>query len=124
MGEIEGRDRGKLVGLLVSCKYVANQTGIYFKFFFCLFLQFYHSFTKCTQSQTPLMSDSFDLLLKKLTEIQWDTLTSMNNLPGGCLQSFVCNFSLFTIVNLENIVFSERPKSIFWPIPKPIIVVL
>ncbi len=29
------------------------------------------------------MSDDFDLLLKKLNEIQWDTLTSMDNLPGS-----------------------------------------
>ena len=28
------------------------------------------------------MSDDFDNLLKKLNDIQWDTLTSTDNLPG------------------------------------------
>ena len=45
--------------------------------------QFYHSFRECTATQTPLMSDNFDNLLKKLSEIQWDTLTSEDYLQGN-----------------------------------------
>ncbi len=44
--------------------------------------QFYHSFTPCTVTQAPLMSDEFEVLLQKLNEIQWATLTSADNLPG------------------------------------------
>ena len=45
-------------------------------------VQFYHSFTPCTTTQTPLMSDEFDSLLKKLNDIQWDAITSLDNLPS------------------------------------------
>jgi hypothetical protein len=44
--------------------------------------QFYHSFTECSRSQKPLMSEDFEILLQKLGEIQWDTLTSSDRLPG------------------------------------------
>jgi hypothetical protein len=44
--------------------------------------QFYHSFTECTATQTPFMSDDFEIMLRKLSDIQWDILTSLDNLPG------------------------------------------
>ena len=47
--------------------------------------QFYHSFTECTATQTPFMSDDFETMLQKLNEIQWDTLTSEDHLQGMIL---------------------------------------
>merc|ERR1739838_813903 len=43
--------------------------------------KFYHSFTDC-KSTIPLMSDKFEVLLDKLSEIKWDSITDSNNLPG------------------------------------------
>jgi len=37
--------------------------------------KFYHSFQVCDESLSPAMSDTFDVLLKKLTEIQLDAIT-------------------------------------------------
>ena len=42
---------------------------------------FYHGFRECN-SDVPLMSDSFEALLVKLSDLQWDVITSMDNLPG------------------------------------------
>ena len=43
---------------------------------------FYHSFGKCTQDDVPLLGDEMDVLLNKLHNMQWDLITSINNLPG------------------------------------------
>jgi len=43
---------------------------------------FYHSFSICEEDDIPLMSDSFELLLEKLSNIKWDSVTSNADLPG------------------------------------------
>jgi len=43
---------------------------------------FYHSFSVCDETDIPLMSDSFELLLEKLSDIKWDSVTSDSNLEG------------------------------------------
>jgi len=44
--------------------------------------KFYHSFMLCSTEEAPLMSDNFELLLQKLSALQWDSITSTSNLPG------------------------------------------
>jgi len=42
----------------------------------------YFSFTECYESKNiPTMSDSFSTLLDKLSELEWDSITSAENLP-------------------------------------------
>ena len=43
---------------------------------------FYHGFKDCDADTIPLMADSFDALLSKLSDLQWDVITSVDNLPG------------------------------------------
>ena len=44
---------------------------------------FYVAFEECYSSNNvPSMSDDFDILLKKLNEIQWNALTWMEDLDG------------------------------------------
>ena len=44
---------------------------------------FYVAFEECYSSNhVPSMSDDFDILLKKLNEIQWNALTWMEDLNG------------------------------------------
>ena len=48
---------------------------------------FYFSFTECykdnlTEQYVPTMSEDFGTLLEKLKEIQWDSITSAENLPN------------------------------------------
>ena len=42
---------------------------------------FYHSFEECNEENIPLLGDEMDILLDKLHNIQWDLITSINNLP-------------------------------------------
>jgi hypothetical protein len=34
------------------------------------------------QGQTPMIADTFEILLEKLNQIEWDSLTSSEHLPG------------------------------------------
>merc|ERR550519_711353 len=43
---------------------------------------FYHSFSVCEITNIPMMSDSFEVLLQKLADIKWDSITSASNLDG------------------------------------------
>ena len=43
---------------------------------------FYHSFTPCDDLKLPLMSDELDTLLDKLKDIEWNSITSSENIPG------------------------------------------
>ena len=42
---------------------------------------YYHGFLECNADTVPAMSDNFDILLEKLNSIQWDIITSNENLP-------------------------------------------
>ena len=42
---------------------------------------FYHSFSECNEKDVPIMGDDFDELLRKLSNIEWDSITSITNLP-------------------------------------------
>jgi len=44
---------------------------------------YYHSFSICDSDNVPLMSDEFEVLLEKLEDIKWNSITSSSNLPGG-----------------------------------------
>ena len=43
---------------------------------------FYHAFKTCNEKDVPLLSDDLDVLIEKLGNIRWDTITNLNNLPG------------------------------------------
>ena len=44
---------------------------------------FYFSFTECFgENYVPTMSDPFDTMLMKLKDIQWNSITSAENLPN------------------------------------------
>ena len=44
---------------------------------------FYFSFTECySEHYVGTMSDDFGSMLENLKDIQWDTITSMENLPN------------------------------------------
>lgn len=64
-------------------KHSINQRGMIMSLYieFCD-AYFYHSFSVCDTAKIPLMSDSFELLLEKLSDIKWDSITSPTNLPG------------------------------------------
>ena len=43
---------------------------------------FYSSYTECFgEDLVPTMSDSFDSMLMKLKDLQWNSITSTENLP-------------------------------------------
>ena len=44
---------------------------------------FYNTFVPCDEHNiSPYMSDSLDTLLEKLIQLEWNTVTSAENLPG------------------------------------------
>jgi len=43
---------------------------------------FYHTFRTCDIHNMPYMSDELEVLLEKLIEIKWNTVTSVANIPG------------------------------------------
>ena len=43
---------------------------------------FYHTFQTCDKKNLPYMSDDLDTILAKLIDIQWETITASENIPG------------------------------------------
>ena len=58
---------------------------------------FYSSFTICDNQQIPMMSASFETILKALEEIEWDSLADIGNLPTQ-----PTNFNWIEIVLLDD----------------------
>ena len=43
---------------------------------------FYHGFVQCDQDDIPLLGDEMSVLLDKLFNLQWDSISNINNLPS------------------------------------------
>ena len=74
---------------------------------------FYVAFRECySNNHVPTMSDDFDILLQKLNEIQWNSLTWMEYLPN--YPENFANVNLFLCLNCHNLTIFSSILSICW----------
>ena len=64
---------------------------------------FYHTFTPCDDHGLPFMSDEIDIILRKLNDIQWNSVTANENIDGTPIE-----FSGRFIIDSSDAMYGEK----------------